>query len=147
MIICTMLEAQLWSSYIANCVFNAFLCYAAILLNIITIHAIRKTSSLPKTSKTLLLSLAISDLGAGLAGYSHFTLHILLMTVNMEQYNWNQFSLLSPRRLRSGSSRLCVPFFCFVLSVLWLWVQTDSWPFIFISDTRNLSLTSVLLLQ
>ena len=36
------------------------------MLNIISIHAIRKTSSLPKTLKTLLLSLAVSDVGVGL---------------------------------------------------------------------------------
>ena len=36
------------------------------MLNIVTIHAIRKTSSLPKTLKTLLLSLAVSDAGVGL---------------------------------------------------------------------------------
>ena len=49
-----------------NCVFNAFLCLTTIVLNIITTQAIRKTSSLPKTLKTLLLSLAASDLGVGL---------------------------------------------------------------------------------
>ena len=36
------------------------------MLNIATIHAITKTSSLPKPLKTLLLSLAASDLGVGL---------------------------------------------------------------------------------
>ena len=36
------------------------------MLNILSIHAIRKTSSLPKPLKTLLLSLAVSDLGVGL---------------------------------------------------------------------------------
>ena len=36
------------------------------MLNSVTIHAIRKTSLLPKTFKTLLLSLAVSDLGVGL---------------------------------------------------------------------------------
>ena len=56
----------LYSSYIVNCVFNAFSAYTAIMLNILTIHAIRKTSSLPKPLKTLLLSLAVSDLGVGL---------------------------------------------------------------------------------
>ena len=35
------------------------------MLNILTIHAIRKTSSLPKPLKTLLLSIAVSDLGVG----------------------------------------------------------------------------------
>ena len=57
---------DLRSTYIANCVFNSFLSYTAIMLNIVTIHAIRKTSSLPKTLKTLLVSLAVSDVGVGL---------------------------------------------------------------------------------
>ena len=53
------------STFITNCVFNSFLCYTVIMLNIVTIHAIRKTSSLPKALKTLLLSLAVSDVGVG----------------------------------------------------------------------------------
>ena len=57
---------ELHSTYIANCVFNSVLSFAATMLNIVTIHAIRKTLSLPKTLKTLLLSLAVSDLGIGL---------------------------------------------------------------------------------
>ena len=36
------------------------------MLNIVSILAIRKTSSLPRTLKTLLLSLAVSDVGVGL---------------------------------------------------------------------------------
>ena len=56
----------LYSSYIANCVFNACSAYTAVVLNILTIHAIRQTSSLPKPLKTLLLSLAVSDLCVGL---------------------------------------------------------------------------------
>ena len=52
--------------YLTLVVFNAFLCFTSILLNTITIQALRKTSSLPKTLKTLLLSLAVSDLGVGL---------------------------------------------------------------------------------
>ena len=54
------------SSLIVNSVFNAFLSNTAIMLNIITIHALRKTSSLPKPLKTLFLSLAVSDLSVGL---------------------------------------------------------------------------------
>ena len=57
---------ELHSTYIANCVFNSVLSFTATMLNIVTIHAIRKTLSLPKTLKTLLLSLAVSDLGIGL---------------------------------------------------------------------------------
>ena len=48
------------------CIFYLFSCYTTIMLNSVTIHAIRKTSSLPKNLKTLLLSLAVSDLGVGL---------------------------------------------------------------------------------
>ena len=57
---------ELRTTFIANCVFNNFLSYTAIMLNIITMYAIRRTSSLPKTLKTLLLSLAFSDVGVGL---------------------------------------------------------------------------------
>ena len=55
---------ELHSTCIANCVFNSFLSHTAIMFGIVTIHAIRKTS-LPKPLKTLLLSLAASDLGVG----------------------------------------------------------------------------------
>ena len=59
-------EDPLYFSYIVNCVFNGFSSYTAVMLNILTIHAMTKTSSLPKPLKTLLLSLAVSDLGVGL---------------------------------------------------------------------------------
>ena len=57
---------NLRSWYIVNSVFNAFLTFSAIILNSVTIQALRKTSSLPKLLKTLLVSLAVSDLGVGL---------------------------------------------------------------------------------
>ena len=56
---------DLRSTYIANCIFNNLLTYAAIMLNILIIYAVRKTSSLPRTLRTLLLSLAVSDIGVG----------------------------------------------------------------------------------
>ena len=59
-------DEDLYSSYIVNCVLNTFLSVTALSFNCVTIHAIRKTSSLPKPLKTLLLSLAVSDLGVGL---------------------------------------------------------------------------------
>ena len=59
-------DKDLYSSYIANCVFNACSSYAAIMLNSLTIYALRKTSSLPKPLKPLLMSLAVSDLAVGL---------------------------------------------------------------------------------
>ena len=57
---------EFYSSYVVACVFNVFLSYTAIMLNIVTIHAIRKTFPWSKPLKTLLLSLAVSDLGVGL---------------------------------------------------------------------------------
>ena len=59
---------NLRSTYFANCVFTSLLCYTSIVLNIVTINAIRKTSSLPRTLKRLLLSLAVSDVGVSLVG-------------------------------------------------------------------------------
>ena len=64
---------KIQSTYIATCVLNSFLCYSAIMLNCVAIYAIRKTSSLPKTLKTLLLSLAVSDVGVGLLGQPFYT--------------------------------------------------------------------------
>ena len=60
-------------NFIGNCIVNTFLSFTAIMLNIATIHAIRKTSSLPKTLKALLLSLAVSDLGVGLCVQPFYT--------------------------------------------------------------------------
>ena len=54
------------SLFIVHCVFNGFLSYTCTVLNIVTIHALRKTPSLPMTLKALLLSLSASDLGVGL---------------------------------------------------------------------------------
>ena len=53
-------------SYLTLCILNAYLSNSATILNIVAIYAIRKTSSLSKNLKTLLLSLAVSDLGVGL---------------------------------------------------------------------------------
>ena len=64
---------DLYSTSIANCAFNSFLAYTAIMLNIVTMHGIRKTSSIPKTLKTLLLSLAVSDVCVGLLVQPYYT--------------------------------------------------------------------------
>ena len=64
---------DLRSTCIANCVFNIFLSYTAFMLNIVTIYAIYKTSTMPKTLKTLLLSLACSDVAVGLFSQPLYT--------------------------------------------------------------------------
>ncbi|XP_078348526.1 melanocortin receptor 5-like [Oculina patagonica] len=83
--------SPLYSSYIVNCVLNAFSSYTAIMLNILTIHAMRKTSLLPKPLKTLLLSLAVSDLGVGLLVQP---LYIALM-VSPTQVTLNAFNIFA----------------------------------------------------
>ena len=54
------------------------------MLNIVTIHAIRKAPSLPKTLKTLLLSLAVSDVGVGLLGQPFYI--SLLIKWSLQSY-------------------------------------------------------------
>ena len=44
-------EDPLYSALLANAIFNGFFCYTTIMLNIVTIYALRKTSSLPNTLK------------------------------------------------------------------------------------------------
>ncbi|XP_067037522.1 beta-4C adrenergic receptor-like [Acropora muricata] len=59
--------------YLINCILNAFLCFTASTLNGITIYALRKASSIPKSLRTLLLSLAVSDVGVGLLAQPLYT--------------------------------------------------------------------------
>ena len=73
---------KLQSTYIATCVLSCFLCYSAVVLNCVAIYAIRKTSSFPKTLKTLLLSLAFSDVGVGLLGQP---LYVSLLVMWLQQ--------------------------------------------------------------
>ena len=68
---------DLRSTCIAICVFNIFLSYTAFMLNIVTIYAIHKTSTMPKTLKTLLLSLACSDVAVGLFTQPLYTFFLI----------------------------------------------------------------------
>ena len=63
---------------VANCAVNAFLSFTDILLNVITIQALQKTASLSKTLKTLLLSLAVFDLGVGLLAQPLYTATLVI---------------------------------------------------------------------
>ena len=78
------------SSLIVNSMFNAFSSYTAIMLNIITIHALRKTLSLPKPLKTLLLSLAVSDLGVGLLVQP---LHVAYFVMRLKENTENSLTI------------------------------------------------------
>ena len=74
------------SSYITTCVLNAFLSYTAVMLNCLTIYALTKLSSLPRPLRTLLLSLAVSDLGVGLMVQPSY---IATLVMEMEQKTEN----------------------------------------------------------
>ena len=65
------------STCIANCVFNIFLSYTAFMFNIVTIYVIHKTSTMPNTLKTLLLSLACSDVAVGLFSQPLYTFFLI----------------------------------------------------------------------
>ena len=89
-----------FSTLVANCFFNAFLLFTATVLNIITIQALRKISSFPKPLKTLLLSLAVSDLGVGLLAQP---LYIVRLVMDMEQNTNN--------RIYNMVSKASIPYF------------------------------------
>ena len=70
-------------SYLTLCILNAFLSYSATIQNVLAIYAIRKTS-LSKNLKTLLLSLAVSDLGVGLLAQPMFVVYVMDSKQNNE---------------------------------------------------------------
>ena len=70
-------QKEFFPTLIANCVFNTLLCYTAVILNVVAIYAIRRTSSLPKTLKTLLVSLAVSDVGVGLLAQPFYSFFLI----------------------------------------------------------------------
>lgn len=55
-----------YAAIIPNIAISSFLCYTTAMMNIVTIYALGKTSSILKPLKILLLSLAVSDLCTGL---------------------------------------------------------------------------------
>ena len=64
-------------TFITNCIFNNFITHTSIMLNIVTIYAIHKTSAIAKTLKTLLLSLACSDVAVGLFSQPIYTFSLI----------------------------------------------------------------------
>ena len=58
---------------VAGCISNNFLTYTAIMLNIVTLYAIPKSFSVPKTLRTLTLNLAVSDVVVGVFVQPLFT--------------------------------------------------------------------------
>ena len=84
---------DLRSTFIANCIFNNFLTYTSIMLNIVTIYAIRKTPAMAKTLKTLLLNLSCSDVGVGLFSQPLYTF-FLVKWLQLDSINCNTYQVL-----------------------------------------------------
>ena len=101
--------------YLMLCLFNAYLSYTATMLNIAAIYAIRKTSSLSKNLKTLLLSLAISDLGVGLLVQPMFVAYVMDSKQNNEtneSYNTIHIACLIPANFFIYTSLFSVTALC-----------------------------------
>ena len=87
---------------IAFCVFNSFLSYTTIILNIVTIHAIRKTALLPKPLRTLLLSLAASDVGVGLL------VQPLYISTLVSRLNQKRIDCISYKKFLAAINFFCI---------------------------------------
>ena len=85
---------DLRSTFIANCIFNNFIAHTSIMLNIVTIYAIHKTSAIAKTLKTLLLSLACSDVAVGLFILPLYTF-FLVKWLQLDNLNCNIYQVLN----------------------------------------------------
>ena len=85
---------DLRSTFIVNCIFNNFMTHTSIMLNIVTIYAIHKTSAMAKTLKTLLLSLAFSDVAVGLFSQPIYTF-FLVKWLHLEHINCNTYQVLN----------------------------------------------------
>ena len=85
---------DLRSTFITNCIFSNFTTHTSIMLNIVTIYAIHKTSAMAKTLKTLLLSLAFSDVAVGLFSQPIYTF-FLVKWLQLENINCNAYQVLN----------------------------------------------------
>ena len=87
---------------VASCVFNSFMSYTTIILNIVTIHAIRKTALLPKPLRTLFLSLAASDVGVGLL------VQPLYISTSVSRLNQKRIDCISYKKLFAAMNFFCI---------------------------------------
>ena len=88
------------SSYLTLCVVNAFLSSIASVLNILTIYAIRKTPSLAKNLKILLLSWAVSHLGISLLAQLMYVAQLTMQwKYRNESYNAIYIAHLIPKNI------------------------------------------------
>ena len=129
-------------SYLTLCILNTNFSYTATILNIVAICVIMKTSPLSRNFKTLLLSLAVSDLGIGLLAQPIFVAYLAMDSTQANEtnktYSVIYIMTLIPVKLFLFASLFSVTALCADRFIFW--------PFTFTSDTRNLWHTSILLL-
>ena len=80
---------DLLSTMIADFIFNSFLTYTAIILNVVTIFVIHKTSTTAKVVEPFL-----SDVACGLLGQPFYT-SLLVKWLQMENLRCNAYLMLS----------------------------------------------------
>ena len=73
------IQAMMQASLIGNCVLNIFLSFTGIILNIVTILALSKPLTIPRNLKTLLMSLAVSDLGVSLLSQPLYVAYLVML--------------------------------------------------------------------
>ena len=78
----------------ADLIFNSFLTYTAVMLNIVTIYALHKASTIAKPLKMLLLHLAFSDLAVGLFGQPLY-ISLLVKWLQIETPSCDVYLMLS----------------------------------------------------
>ena len=99
--------------YLTLCVVNAFLSSIASMLNILTIYAIRKTPSLAKNLKILLLSLAVSHLGISLLAQPMYVAQLTMQwKYRNESYNAIYIAHLIPMNIFIAASLFSVMAIC-----------------------------------
>ena len=110
------------------------------MLNILTIHAIRNTLSLPKPLQTLLLSLAVSDLGVGLLAQPLF-IALMVNPTNSTRTTFNIIVLLfgNAVHLHLRYQEL-VTHKRVVTAVILIWILCVSLPFILMVSSKKLAI-------
>ena len=99
--------------YLTLCVVNAFLSSIASMLNILTIYAIRKTPSLAKNLKILLLSLAVSHLGISLLAQPMYVAQLTMQwKYRNESYNAIYIADLIPTNIFITATLFSVKALC-----------------------------------
>ena len=118
---------KLYSTYTGCSVINAFSSYTAIMLNSVTIHAMIKSSLMPKPLKILLLSLAISSFTIILTLFSYASF-FSVMVISADRFlaihlHLRYQELVTYKRVVSAAISIWI--FSAFLSLVLLWTRNN----------------------